>query len=133
MVPAGVDPADDSHGLDWPQVCATLEGLLRSSEQLPGRRGPGSEPSGVCAPPMSPDTRRTQLRAFASARDWQQFHSPKSIVSLIVEMLEPFRSRVYESCCGSGGFLCRASSSSRTTMAAWARFASTDSRDAAPK
>ena len=31
-------------------------------------------------------------------------HTPKSIVTLIVEMLQPFQGRVYDPCCGSGGF-----------------------------
>jgi len=33
-----------------------------------------------------------------------EFYTPKSIVTLIVEMLEPFAGRVYDPACGSGGF-----------------------------
>ena len=29
---------------------------------------------------------------------------PEFIVTLIVEMLEPYKGRVYDPCCGSGGF-----------------------------
>ena len=33
------------------------------------------------------------------------FHTPKSVVGLIVEMLEPLRGRLYEPCHGSGSFI----------------------------
>jgi type I restriction enzyme M protein len=32
-----------------------------------------------------------------------EFFTPKSIVSLMVEMIQPFSGRVYDPCCGSGG------------------------------
>ena len=32
-----------------------------------------------------------------------QFYTPKSIVRLMVEMVEPYKGRVYDPCCGSGG------------------------------
>jgi type I restriction enzyme M protein len=32
-----------------------------------------------------------------------QFYTPASIVRLLVEMLEPYRGRIYDGCCGSGG------------------------------
>ena len=32
-----------------------------------------------------------------------QFYTPRSIVQLITEMLEPYKGRVYDPCCGSGG------------------------------
>lgn len=32
-----------------------------------------------------------------------EFYTPRSIVKLLVEMIEPFRGRVYDPCCGSGG------------------------------
>ena len=32
-----------------------------------------------------------------------EFYTPRSIVRMMVEMLEPFRGRVYDPCCGSGG------------------------------
>ena len=32
-----------------------------------------------------------------------EFYTPRSIVRLLVEMLEPFKGRVYDPCCGSGG------------------------------
>ena len=46
------------------------------------------------------------LGEFASAEGKKggQFYTPKSIVSLIVEMLEPYEGRVYDPAMGSGGF-----------------------------
>ena len=32
-----------------------------------------------------------------------EFYTPRSIVQLLVEMLEPYKGRVYDPCCGSGG------------------------------
>ncbi|MCB9817448.1 SAM-dependent DNA methyltransferase [Candidatus Nomurabacteria bacterium] len=32
-----------------------------------------------------------------------EFYTPRSIVKLLVEMLEPYKGRVYDPCCGSGG------------------------------
>ena len=32
-----------------------------------------------------------------------EFYTPRSIVKLLVEMLEPYNGRVYDPCCGSGG------------------------------
>lgn len=32
-----------------------------------------------------------------------EFYTPKSIVSLIAEMIEPFKGKIYDPCCGSGG------------------------------
>lgn len=42
--------------------------------------------------------------AMAEGKKGGQYFTPKSIVSLIVEMLEPFQGRVYDPACGSGGF-----------------------------
>jgi type I restriction enzyme M protein len=32
-----------------------------------------------------------------------EFYTPRSVVRVLVEMLEPFKGRVYDPCCGSGG------------------------------
>jgi type I restriction enzyme M protein len=32
-----------------------------------------------------------------------EFYTPKSIVALIAEMIEPFKGKIYDPCCGSGG------------------------------
>ena len=45
------------------------------------------------------------LGQFASAEGKKggQFYTPKPVVRVLVEMLEPYRGRVYDPCCGSGG------------------------------
>lgn len=42
--------------------------------------------------------------ALAEGKKGGQYYTPKSIVSLVVEMLEPFKGRVYDPAMGSGGF-----------------------------
>lgn len=41
--------------------------------------------------------------ADAEGKKGGQFYTPRSIVRLLVEMLEPFRGRIFDPCCGSGG------------------------------
>ncbi|WP_121355725.1 class I SAM-dependent DNA methyltransferase [Flavisolibacter nicotianae] len=41
--------------------------------------------------------------ADAEGKSGGQFYTPASIVKLLVEMLEPYRGRVYDGACGSGG------------------------------
>lgn len=45
------------------------------------------------------------LSRFASAegKGGGEFYTPQSVVRLLVEMLEPYKGRVYDPCCGSGG------------------------------
>jgi len=45
------------------------------------------------------------LTRFASAegKNGGQFYTPRSVVQLLVEMLAPYKGRVYDPCCGSGG------------------------------
>lgn len=45
------------------------------------------------------------LKEFASAEGKKggQFYTPRCIVQLLVEMLAPYKGRVYDPCCGSGG------------------------------
>jgi len=42
--------------------------------------------------------------AIAEGKKGGQYYTPKSIVTTIVEMLQPYKGRVYDPCCGSGGF-----------------------------
>jgi type I restriction enzyme M protein len=42
--------------------------------------------------------------ALAEGKKGGQYYTPKSIVSVIVEMLEPFQGKVYDPAMGSGGF-----------------------------
>jgi type I restriction enzyme M protein len=41
--------------------------------------------------------------AGQEGRNAGEFYTPRGIVRLLVEMLEPFKGRVYDPCCGSGG------------------------------
>lgn len=41
--------------------------------------------------------------ALAEGKKGGQFYTPRSVVELLVEMLEPFQGRVFDPCCGSGG------------------------------
>jgi type I restriction enzyme M protein len=45
------------------------------------------------------------LGRFASAegKGGGEFYMPRSVVKLLVEMIEPYKGRVYDPCCGSGG------------------------------
>ena len=45
------------------------------------------------------------LGGFAGAEGKRggEFYTPRSVVRLLVEMLRPFKGRVYDPCCGSGG------------------------------
>lgn len=45
------------------------------------------------------------LSRFASAegKGGGEFYTPRSVVGLLVEMIEPYKGRVYDPCCGSGG------------------------------
>lgn len=41
--------------------------------------------------------------ANAEGKKGGQFYTPKSIVRLMVEMIQPYKGRVFDPCCGSGG------------------------------
>jgi type I restriction enzyme M protein len=45
------------------------------------------------------------LNNFASAegRNGGQFYTPRTVVKLLVELIQPFKGRIYDPCCGSGG------------------------------
>ncbi|MBD4917897.1 N-6 DNA methylase, partial [Xanthomonas citri pv. citri] len=42
--------------------------------------------------------------ALAEGKKGGQYFTPKSIVTLIIEMLEPYEGRIYDPAMGSGGF-----------------------------
>ncbi|MEE2035782.1 class I SAM-dependent DNA methyltransferase [Nocardiopsis sp. CT-R113] len=50
------------------------------------------------------------LEQFARAEGKRagEFYTPKSVVELLVEILEPYEGRVYDPCCGSGGMFVQA-------------------------
>ncbi|MDD3344818.1 MAG: class I SAM-dependent DNA methyltransferase [Candidatus Omnitrophica bacterium] len=41
--------------------------------------------------------------ALAEGKKGGQFYTPRSVVKLLVEMLQPYEGRVFDPCCGSGG------------------------------
>lgn len=41
--------------------------------------------------------------ALAEGKKGGQFYTPRSVVHLLVDMLEPYKGRVFDPCCGSGG------------------------------
>ncbi len=41
--------------------------------------------------------------ALAEGKGKGEFYTPKSIVNLIAEMIEPFSGKIYDPCCGTGG------------------------------
>ncbi|MBF0118146.1 MAG: SAM-dependent DNA methyltransferase [Desulfobacterales bacterium] len=41
--------------------------------------------------------------ALAEGKKGGQFYTPRSVVELLVEMLEPYKGRVFDPCCASGG------------------------------
>src|SRR5207245_4198382 len=45
------------------------------------------------------------LGQFASAEGKKggEFYTPRCVVRLLVEVIEPFKGRVYDTCCGSSG------------------------------
>ncbi|MBN6776938.1 N-6 DNA methylase, partial [Pseudoclavibacter alba] len=50
------------------------------------------------------------LAQFASneGKNGGEFYTPRSVVSLLVEMLRPYNGRVFDPCCGSGGMFVQA-------------------------
>ena len=46
--------------------------------------------------------------ALAEGKGKGEFYTPKSIVNLIAEMLEPYKGKIYDPACGSGGMLTEA-------------------------
>ena len=41
--------------------------------------------------------------ALAEGKKGGQFYTPRNVVQLLVDVIEPFKGRVYDPCCGSGG------------------------------
>jgi type I restriction enzyme M protein len=48
--------------------------------------------------------------ASAEGKGGGEFYTPRSVVGLLVEMIEPFRGRVYDPCFGSGGMFVQSES-----------------------
>src|SRR3989344_4538033 len=54
---------------------------------------------------LQANAKKPELGEFASAEGKKggQFYTPRSIVKLLTEMLEPYKGRIFDPCCGSGG------------------------------
>jgi len=52
--------------------------------------------------------------ALAEGKKGGQFYTPRSVVELLVEMLEPYKGRVFDPCCGSGGMFVQSGGASRS-------------------
>ncbi|MFD7393527.1 N-6 DNA methylase [Streptomyces virginiae] len=112
------DPDDDpvtalDEALDamW-QSDGEVAGLFPSADDLIG----GLQRSQVTAlftlleKPLDAASYEDLLGEFArfEGKKGGEFHTPKSVVRLLVETLQPERGRVYDPCCGSGGMLIQA-------------------------
>jgi type I restriction enzyme M protein len=82
-----------------------------SSQFVPGAEAPRgiTGDGGIAATHRSKDilgrVYEYFLGQFASAEGKKggQFYTPQSVVRLLVEMLAPYKGRIYDPCCGSGG------------------------------
>ena len=61
-----------------------------------------------------------------------EFYTPRSVVRVLVEMLEPYKGRVYDPCCGSGGMFVQSERFVEDTAAASATSPSTARRATTP-
>lgn len=95
-------------------LIATIE-LTAASSTAASDRAAGSTATGDGAAGEGEPTHRSVdllgrvyeyfLTRFASAegKNGGQFYTPSCVVRCLVEMLEPYKGRIYDPCCGSGG------------------------------
>ncbi|MFI0370856.1 N-6 DNA methylase [Actinomadura sp. 1N219] len=74
-----------------------------------GQAGRGGQ-SGKSARDVLGEVYEYFLEKFARAEGKRggEFYTPSSVVKVLVEILEPFKGRVYDPCCGSGGMFVQA-------------------------
>jgi len=74
------------------------------------------------------------LSQFAGAEGKRggEFYTPRSVVRVLVEMLEPYGGRIYDPCCALAACLCRARSSCWSTAGASATSPSMGRRATTP-
>ena len=63
-----------------------------------GEEGDGAETSSAASTNIS-----SAQFAGSEGKRGGEFYTPRSVVRVLVEMLEPYKGRVYDPCCGSGG------------------------------
>lgn len=64
--------------------------------------------------------------ALAEGKGKGEFYTPKSIVNLIAEMLEPYKGKIYDPACGSGGMFVQSVKFLKHTMEIQKTFLFTD-------
>jgi type I restriction enzyme M protein len=70
--------------------------------------------------------------ALAEGKGKGEFYTPKSIVNLIAEMIEPYKGIIYDPACGSGGMFVQVSSLLKHTTATKKKFLFTDRNTPTP-
>ncbi|MBC7944185.1 MAG: SAM-dependent DNA methyltransferase, partial [Burkholderiales bacterium] len=104
----GVLPKDFGRaGLDKQrlgQIINLVSDIAFSSPRPPAGVGPGVRESGRGRDTLG-RVYEYFLARFASAegKSGGQFYTPSHVVRVLVEMLAPYKGRVYDPCCGSGG------------------------------
>ncbi|MCR4303639.1 MAG: type I restriction-modification system subunit M [Gallionella sp.] len=109
----GVLPKDFARpGLDKQrlgQIINLVSDIAFSSPRPPAGEGPGERVEMAERVDRAKDTLGRVyeyfLARFASAegKSGGQFYTPSRVVRVLVEMLAPYKGRVYDPCCGSGG------------------------------
>jgi type I restriction enzyme M protein len=100
----GVLPKDYARpGLDKQRLGQLIDLVSNISFSSPSARGNGGE--GHRSKDILGRVYEYFLSQFASAEGKKggEFYTPRCVVRLLVEMLEPFKDRVYDPCCGSSG------------------------------
>ena len=95
----GVLPMDYARPAVWTRPASGRLIDLISNIQIGGRAdvpGQGRAGPGVRVLPLP-------VRPSAEGRKGGEFYTPRCVVRLLVEMLEPYNGRVYDPCCGSAG------------------------------
>ncbi len=88
----------------------SASGADEAKAELPADAGLGEAKGKVETPPL-PSHRSVDLLGrvyeYILGRVYEyvlgQFYTPQSVVRLLVEMLAPYKGRIYDPCCGSGG------------------------------
>jgi len=87
----------------------SVPGGERQSADLPSPPGRGAGGEGNIRRPQATDVLGRVYEYFlgqfagAEGKRGGEFYTPRSVVRVLVEMLEPYQGRVYDPCCGSGG------------------------------
>ncbi|MBB3267605.1 type I restriction enzyme M protein [Azospirillum sp. OGB3] len=96
----GVLPKDYGRASLDKQMLGELVDLIGTIELVARREGENGTPQDILG-----HVYEYFLGQFAAAEGKKggQFYTPECVVKLLVEMIEPYKGRVYDPCCGSGG------------------------------